>query len=128
MGPPTTRIQRITLNGYRGAPTAGTVTIQEFSREQRVRRGLAALGKWWGFGLVSVLVPVAHFVLVPFFFFYGVWQLYQALGTAELVADAHGTCPDCGVEQPLELASRWHAPQGVRCKACQRGLRLTTSA
>jgi hypothetical protein len=119
-----TRIQPVLLSGYHGAPTPGTVTIHEFDREQRLRRALAALGKWWGVALLSVLVPVAHFVLVPSFLAYGGWQFFQRLGTAELAADARGTCPDCGAEQTLELAPRWRAPQPVTCKQCHRGLRL----
>ena len=120
-----TRIQPFTLRGYHGEPTAGTVTIHEFNREQRLRRALAGLGKWWGVALVCVLIPVAHFVLVPSFLVYGTWQFFQRLGTAELATDARGVCPDCGAEQALELAPRWRAPQPVTCRQCHRGLRLT---
>src|SRR5207237_8985194 len=62
---PTTRIQPFLLSGYHGEPTRGSVTIQAFDREQRFRRAVAGLGKWWGIGLLTVLIPVAHFVLVP---------------------------------------------------------------
>ena len=113
------------LHGYHGEPTAGSVTIHEFTREQRVRRALGALGKWWGVALLSVLIPVAHFVLVPSFAAYGVWQFFQRIGTAQLASEARGTCPDCGTEQSLELAARWRTPQPVTCRHCHRGLRLT---
>ena len=122
---PTTRIQPFLLSGYHGEPTRGTITIQEFNREQRFRRAMAGLGKWWGVGLLTVLIPVAHFVLVPSFLAYGLWQFFQRLGTAELATDARGTCPDCGTEQALELAPRWRAPQPVTCRQCHRGLRLS---
>lgn len=125
MPSPTTRVQRILLNGYHGRPTAGTVTIREFDREGRVRRALAGLGQWWGIALLSVLIPVAHFVLVPAFLAYGAWRFFQRLGTAELATGARGTCPDCGAEQALELEPRWRAPQPVTCRYCHRGLRLT---
>src|SRR5436309_10396043 len=62
------RLQPFILTGYQGAPTRGTVTIQAFNREQRWRRALAGLGKWWGIALLSVFIPVAHFLLVPSFF------------------------------------------------------------
>ena len=120
-----TRVQPFSLSGYHGRPTRGTVTIREFNRQQRTRRALEGLGKWWGVALLSVFIPVAHFVLVPSFVLYGMWQLFQRLGTAELATDAHGACPDCGTEQTLELAPRWRAPQPVTCKQCHRGLRLT---
>src|SRR5439155_499358 len=54
------RLQPFILTGYQGAPTRGAVTIQAFNREQRWRRALAGLGKWWGIALLSVLFPVVH--------------------------------------------------------------------
>lgn len=128
MSPPArgTRVQAFTLSGYHGRPTTGTATILEFDREQRLRRALAGLGKWWGIALLSVFIPVAHFVLLPAFLAYGAWQLVQRLGTAELTAAAHGTCPDCGAEQQLDLPPRWRAPQAVTCRHCSRGLWLNS--
>src|SRR5947208_1688279 len=76
---PTTRVQPFLLRGYHGEPTRGSVTIHEFDREHRVRRAVAGLGKWWGVGLLTVLIPVAHFVLVPSFIAYGLWQFFQGL-------------------------------------------------
>lgn len=124
----TTRSERFLLNGYHGQPTAGQVTIHCFDRAQRVKRALGALGKWWGIAVLSVFIPVAHFILVPSFLAYGGWQFFQRLGTAELATDAHGTCPDCGAAQVLDLAPRWRAPQPVTCRHCHRGLRLSLPA
>ena len=120
-----TRVQPFILRGYNGEPTHGTVTIYELDREQRVRRALAGLGTWWGVALVCVFIPVAHFVLVPSFLVYGMWHFFQRLGIAEVATNARGTCPDCGTEQQLDLASRWRALQPVTCTRCQRGLRLS---
>jgi len=122
---PNTRVESFILSGYNGKPTRGTVTIHAFDREQRVRRAFVGLGKWWGVALLCVFIPVAHFVLVPSFLAYGLWQFFQRLGTAELATDARGTCPDCGAEQLLDLAPRWRAPQPVTCRQCHRGLRLS---
>jgi len=124
-GPLATRVQPFILSGYSGQPTRGTVTIHEFRREQRARRAFAVLGKWWGVALLCVFIPVAHFVLVPSFLAYGLWEFFQRIGTAELAAGARGTCPDCGAEQQLDLAPRWRAPQPVTCRQCHRGLRLS---
>ena len=93
-----TRVQSFTLSGYHGQPTAGTVTIHEFDREQRLRRAVTGLGKWWGIAVLCVFIPVAHFVLVPAFLAYGGVQFVQRLGTAELATGARDTCPDCGAE------------------------------
>jgi len=120
-----TRIQPFLLTGYHGKPTQGKVTIQTFDREQRIRRAVTGLGKWWGVAVVTVFIPVAHFVLVPSFLAYGGWQFFQRLGTTEVATDARGTCPDCGADQVLELAARWRVPQPVTCRQCHRGLRLS---
>lgn len=122
---PSSHVQTFVLSGYHGRPTRGTVTIHEFNRAQRWRRALRGVGTWWSAALLSVLVPVAHFVLVPSFLLYGIWQFVQRVGTAELATDARGTCPDCGKEQPLELAPRWRSPQPVTCRFCHRGLQLS---
>ncbi len=121
----TSRVQAFTLTGYNGRPTHGTVTITEFSRDERVRRALGGLAKWWGIALLSVFIPVAHFILVPSFLLYGIWQFAQRLGTSSLATEALGTCPDCQTEQTLELAARWRVPQPVTCRSCHRGLQLT---
>jgi hypothetical protein len=120
-----TRVQPFVLSGYHGSPTSGSVTIHTFDREQRMRRALAGLGKWWAVALFSVFIPVAHFILVPSFLGYGAWQFFQRAGTVELATDGRGTCPDCGFEQALELAPRWRVPQPVTCRRCHRGLRLS---
>src|SRR2546430_11483996 len=106
-----TRVQPFSLSGYHGRPTRGTVTIREFNRQQRTRRALEGLGKWWGVALLSVFIPVAHFVLVPSFVLYGMWQFFQRLRPAQPPAHAHGACRDRGPGQTPQLAPPWARPQ-----------------
>jgi hypothetical protein len=119
------RVQPFLLNGFAPTPGQGSVTIVSYDRRSRWRRALRVLGKWWGIALLTVFIPIAHFLLVPSFFFFGLFQFSQRLGAAEVPRDARGRCPDCGAEQPLELAARWQVPQLVTCRECHRGLRLT---
>jgi len=123
----TTRQETFALSGYHGRPTVGTATIQQFGSRERWGRALRGLGKWWGAALLSVFIPVAHFVLVPSFLGYGLWQFGTRLRTTELVTAAQGVCPDCGAQQPLVLAAQWRTPQPVTCGACRRGLRLSAT-
>jgi len=116
----------LTLSGYHGAPTAATLLVATYDRSQRLRRAFKALAGFWGAMLVSVFIPIAHFVLVPSFFFVGIWQFFRRLKTAELVRGAHGRCPDCGAEQDFELASAGF-PQSVACMSCHRGLTLAAA-
>ena len=85
-----------------------------------MRRAVKGLAGFWGAMVVSVFIPVAHFVLVPSFFLVGIWQGVRRLKTAELVRGAHGRCPDCGAEQDFELGSA-RVPQSVSCGELSSG-------
>jgi hypothetical protein len=119
------REQDFLLTGFSGKAAHGRCTVVSFDRAARWWRALRSLGKWWGLTLVCVFIPVAHVLLVPAFVTFGLYQFVQRLGTTELAYDAHGTCPDCGAAQPLEIAPQWRAPQEVVCPTCRRGLTLS---
>ena len=118
--------QALTLTGYHGKPTPASLLVAGFDRSARVRRAAQGLAASWGAMVVSVVLPVAHFVLVPSFFFIGIWQFFRRLKTAELLRGARGRCPDCGTEQDFELGSR-RFPQSVTCAGCHRGLTLANA-
>ncbi len=117
----------VLLEGFSPQSGHGRVTVVEFDRVARWRRAPRALGQWWGVAILCVFIPVAHFALVPGFFFFAIYQFVQRLNTPAVGRDAHGTCPDCGADQEFELAGRWRVPQLVTCRSCRRGLRLTTA-
>ena len=119
------REQYFVLTGFSGEPTRGSCTVLSFDRAGRWQRALRTVGKWWGLAFLCVFIPVAHFVLVPTFLALGLYQFTQRLGTSELTLKARGTCPDCGVEQALEVAPHWRVPQQVACTECHRGLKLS---
>ena len=116
--------RRVEVTGYSGR-TAATVLVVSYDRAQRVRRALKGLGTWWGAALVSVLIPIAHFVLVPSFFLYGVYTFARRLTADQVAVAGRGTCPDCGREQPLDVTGRWSLPRTTSCRYCQRSLQLT---
>ena len=117
----------LTLSGYHGAPTPATLLVASFDRSQRLRRAVKGLAGLWGAMVVSVFIPIAHFVLVPSFLFVGVWQFVRRLKTGALVRGAHGRCPDCGAEQDFEFSGA-RFPQSVACASCHRGLTLAEVA
>ena len=122
------RIERRTcsLTGYSGRRTTATASIASLDRPQRLRRALKGLATFWAAALGSLLIPVAHFLLVPSFFLYGAYVFSQRLVAAEIATTVRGTCPDCGKEQKLEVRSRWRVPQDVSCSYCRRSLRLAS--
>lgn len=122
-----TRQEHIDVHGFADTPGHGVVTVVSYDRPARWRRALKALGTWWGLAILAVFIPVAHLILVPSFFLFGLYQLYQRLNAPEVARDAHGTCPDCGAEQALDLDTRWHVPQQISCRECHRGLEVTAA-
>lgn len=118
--------RRLTLSGYHGTPTPATLVVATFDRSARLRRALKGLAGFWGAMVVSVFLPVAHFVLVPSFLFIGIWQFFRRLKQSEQLRGAHGRCPDCGAEQDFELGSA-RLPQSVTCGSCHRGLTLAAA-
>lgn len=122
------REQSFELHGFAAGPGFGSATLVAYDRAARWRRALLGLGQWWGVALASVLIPVAHFVLVPSFVLFGIYTFAQRVGTAERATAVRGTCPDCGTEQEFEPAARWRTPQSVTCRHCHRGLTLTLPA
>jgi hypothetical protein len=119
--------RQVDVTGYSGRTTA-TVRLVSYDRAHRVRRALKGLGTWWGVALLSVLIPVAHFVLVPSFFLYGVYTFVRRLTADQVAVAGRGTCPDCGREQALDVTGRWSLPRNTSCRFCQRSLRLTPSS
>ena len=119
-----TEVLTCSLSGYSDTPTTATVTVQSFDKRARVRRALAGLGKFWAAAIGSIFIPVAHFLLVPGFALFGAFTFFERLGARQVVTAAHGTCPDCGREQKLEIGGRWRVPRDITCAYCQRSLRI----
>ena len=92
-----------------------------------MRRAVKGLAGFWGAMVVSVFIPIAHFVLVPSFFGIGIWQFVRRLRRHHLVRAARGACPDCGAEQEFERGAGPRFPQAVQCRRCHRGLTLAVA-
>jgi len=106
------------------APTAAAVSVRTYDRRARSMRALRVLGVCWGLAAVSVLIPIAHFLLVPAFFLAGPALGYTKLREHATVLSARGICPACGEAQALDVNTAWKESIGVACGSCRRGLRL----
>jgi hypothetical protein len=62
---------RVTLISPNEKKTIGIAQIQEWNQKERLKRALKTLGISWGLAIVSVLIPLAHFILVPGFLLAG---------------------------------------------------------
>src|SRR5579871_1416321 len=96
----------------------GEVRVQVWDKKARTRRMLKTWGGCWLAALFFVPIPIAHFVLVPGFFFGGLVAAVYISGQKSVVLGGQGTCPSCG--KPLKIVrgpDRW--PLSDMCSECQ---------
>jgi hypothetical protein len=114
---------------YFGFPaTAAQIAVARHDPGARLKRGLLALGACWGLAALTVLVPIAHFVLVPGFFLLGIWLLVKRLGEDATIVSVEGDCPKCGERRTFLASGRLKTRSKVQCPVCRNELELTVES
>jgi ABC-type multidrug transport system fused ATPase/permease subunit len=92
--------------------------------DEKAKEVLKTVGLFWGLSLVSVLIPVFHFVLVPLFLFLSVVFGFRARKKNErLLHETAVTCLACGSQNKLKPTTfEW--PLTFRCQKCAEPHRL----
>lgn len=101
----------------------GFAYIETFNQAQKTRVALKKIAIFWGIALVSVLIPVFHFVLVPLFFFLGFFFAYRGYKAEGQVLGGETTCPHC--QTPVQIKKQelnW--PITEICQGCARVVRI----
>lgn len=109
-----TEIRAIVIENDSG-DAAGTLHVRCFDTRDRILRALAALGTMWLLALVSVLIPVAHFVLVPGFLLAGPVVAFMRFRVTEINEMVVGPCPTCGDPMTIEMDASDHLPMWTYC-------------
>jgi hypothetical protein len=108
---------KVKVIGSNGKEQSGEVRIQSFNPAQRLLRALKFLGICWGLALISVFIPIAHFFLVPGFFFAGLIISYFVYGMESVVLGGESICPNCGAFLPIARGKeKW--PLTDLCAKC----------
>jgi hypothetical protein len=116
----------VSLTAFGTLPTRARATVVVQGTGRRVARALAGLGACWALALVSVFIPVAHFVLVPTFTVAGVVVTGLRLREDRRLVRVSGTCPRCGTEQEFEAGGRFEDDRTLDCPHCHQLLRLVS--
>ncbi len=112
------------LTVFGAPPTRVTATVVRQSVGRRTARAVTALGACWGFAVVAVFIPVAHFLLVPGLVITGVVLAIVRAREAWRLARVHGMCPRCRLEQQFERGGGVRR-RTVLCPNCRNDLVLT---
>lgn len=103
----------------------GTVRVHNLNPSERMGQALKKLGIFWGLSIVSILVPVLHFFLVPLFFFMGIFFSYRAYRTHGFVLAGEVLCPHCDTKVEIKPGPvNW--PLSEICQSCARVVRIET--
>jgi len=91
-----------------GAVQNGSLTVNIYSKEERLKRAVKLLLLCWLLALASVPILIAHFILVPGFLLAGPILAYRRYHVMESVEGAHGKCPTClkDIDLPLDAGQR----------------------
>lgn len=103
--------------------STGTVFLQVWEKKDRIPRSFKALGITWGLALVSVLIPLLHFFLVPLLLMGGPIVCYWVFHQQQIILGGKGICPDCKKEFKIVRARvRW--PLSDICNHCHAQVRI----
>lgn len=98
----------VRLLNARGDQSTGVATLRSWPKAERTLRAFKALGISWGLAVVSVILPLAHFFLVPLFLIAGPVAFYWIGSQRDLIIGGEGTCPGCAKTFTLARApARW---------------------
>jgi hypothetical protein len=103
--------------------TNGILEIHYFNSGERMINALKKLALYWVISIFSILIPVAHFILVPLFFFLGIFFFYRSYKSQGKVLAGSVPCPHC--QKVLTLGPQelqW--PVSEICQSCARAIRI----
>ncbi len=106
--------------------TRAAASIVQLTTIERVGRALTGLGTCWGLAVVAVLIPIAHWVLVPAFLVAGIVVGVRRLREEQLLIHARGKCPRCDLEQDFRKAGGSQGRWELQCAGCRNQLFLVT--
>jgi hypothetical protein len=108
--------------------TAAVARVRERDRGERVARAARAAGLCVGLAALAVLLPIAHFVLVPGFLLAApVLALLRLRERASIVA-LRGTCPRCREERTFEARGAFRSDFRVSCPVCSFAIEVEFAA
>jgi hypothetical protein len=113
-----------TLTAFGSPPTPATAKVLVQTPGDRFVRMATGFGAGAGLALISVVIPVAHFILVPAFLATGIGLAVTRAREDTRLLGLHGTCPRCGAEQDFTVSGRFTAARSLDCPKCHTNLSL----
>lgn len=117
-----------TLHFFGFTNTVARVGVERHAYAARFKRALLRLAACWGIGALCILIPIAHFVLVPAFAVLGIVLFFRALGERASIVSVEGSCPRCKSTRPFIAGGKLMTSSKVQCPECRNELDLGVDA
>ncbi|MEK6577722.1 MAG: hypothetical protein AABZ55_00720 [Bdellovibrionota bacterium] len=114
------KVRVISTNGF---SETGTVKLQTWNKKDRIARAIKAWFFCWLAAVLSVLIPILHFILVPAFFFSGPIVAFIFYHQEEILLGGRSRCPACSVDFAIAKMDP-HFPLHDICSHCQESVRI----
>jgi len=111
-----------------GKSSPAEMHLTLFTRQEQKMRALKSLMGFWAIAALCVLIPIAHFILVPGFFVAGIIMASRRWKTDREGIDASGLCPACNNQICIKLDKNAELPQWKDCPECSGALELNAGA
>jgi len=107
-----------------GKSNPANMQVIMFTQQEQKMRALKSLAMFWVIATLCILIPIAHFILVPGFLIGGVVAASQRWKTKQEGVDATGSCPACHNDICIKLDKNAELPQWKDCPECADPLEL----
>jgi len=115
----------VAVTAFGKASREGLARVRFWPTGERAIRVAKGLGACWGLALVTLFIPLAHFVLVPGFLIGGLVIAARWSGQTRTYVDVRGHCPACEEETGFKVRGKFLLPKETNCQACHARVILT---
>jgi len=115
----------VQTNDFHSSVVQGTA--RPCTKKELALMSLKKLALFWTLAVVSVVIPVLHFVLVPAFFFIGIFVFFLPFKNTHVLPKGSYRCPKCSATNDLK---NFYFNDGRRftCDSCQVQLKISGAA
>lgn len=99
-------------------------TIMSLEGNQKLFRAFKRSGLFFGLAVVSVLIPMLHFVLVPAFLIVSIVMFVKTMSETKIATALEGECPSCHKKIDLVGAFKLSGSK-ESCPQCRQLLRIS---
>ncbi len=121
---PIAESQIVDIRPGEGSPVDGTLHRIRFTSGDRAMNAAKMLGLCWLIALITVFIPIAHFILVPSFLIAGPVMAFLRYRATSACKKITTRCPACNQEVDISLEANTKLPLYTYCPACDASLKI----